>query len=69
MQDDPTVATPDNNILGSFVEDALVPRVTVGTSVYWESPFGPLRFDFTLPIVQQEFDERESFQFTTRTRF
>ena len=69
VQDDPTVATPDNNILGSFVEDALVPRVTVGTSVYWESPFGPLRFDFTLPIVQQEFDERESFQFTTRTRF
>ena len=63
------VATPDNDVLGFFVQDALVPRVTVGTSVYWESPFGPLRFDFTLPIVQQQFDERESFQFTTRTRF
>ena len=68
-RDDPTVASPDNNVLGFFVEDALVPRVTVGASVYWESPFGPIRFDFTKPLVQQEFDDRESFQFTTRTRF
>ena len=67
--DDPTVASPDNNVTGFFVEDALAPRVTVGASVYWESPFGPIRFDFTKPIVQQEFDDRESFQFTTSTRF
>lgn len=67
--DDPTVASADNNITGFFVEDSLAPRVTVGASVYWESPFGPIRFDFTKPLVQQEFDERESFQFTTRTRF
>jgi len=50
-------------------EDELAPRVTAGISVFWESPFGPIRFDFTEPLVQQSFDDRKSFQFTTSTRF
>jgi outer membrane protein insertion porin family len=50
-------------------EDGLDPRVTVGASVFWESPFGPIRFDFTQPLVKQQYDDRQSFQFTTRTRF
>ncbi|MGB6229626.1 MAG: outer membrane protein assembly factor BamA [Litorimonas sp.] len=49
--------------------DALDPRVTAGASIFWESPFGPIRFDFTQPIVKQPYDDRQSFQFTTRTRF
>lgn len=50
-------------------EDGLDPRVTLGASVFWESPFGPIRFDFTQPLVKQQYDDRQSFQFTTRTRF
>ncbi len=50
-------------------EDGLDPRVTAGMSIFWESPFGPIRFDFTQPIVKQPYDDRQSFQFTTRTRF
>ena len=50
-------------------EDGLDPRVTAGVSIFWESPFGPIRFDFTKPVVKQPFDDRKSFQFTTRTRF
>lgn len=49
--------------------DTLSPRVTAGASIFWESPFGPIRFDFAQPIVKQPFDDRQSFQFTTRTRF
>ena len=49
--------------------DSLSLRAIIGASVYWESPFGPIRFDFTKPIKQHPFDERKSFQFTTRTRF
>jgi len=48
-------------------EDGLDPRVTAGMSIFWESPFGPIRFDFTQPIVKQPYDDRQSFQFTTRT--
>jgi len=49
--------------------DDLSIRATAGASVFWESPFGPIRFDFTKPLRQFDFDERKSFQFTTRTRF
>ncbi len=50
-------------------EDRLDPRVTAGVSIFWESPFGPIRFDFAQPLVKQPYDDRKSFQFTTRTRF
>jgi len=49
--------------------DDLSLRAIAGASVFWESPFGPIRFDFTQPLRQFDFDDRESFQFTTRTRF
>jgi len=59
----------DVGVICQRTEDGLDPRVTAGVSVFWESPFGPIRFDFTQPIVKQQFDDRQSFQFTTRTRF
>lgn len=49
--------------------DDLSLRAMAGASVFWESPFGPIRFDFTKPLKQYDFDDRKSFQFTTRTRF
>lgn len=58
-----------NQALFQRTEDSLAIRATVGASVFWESPFGPIRFDFTKPLRQFDFDERKSFQFTTRTRF
>ena len=51
------------------VRDELALRATMGASVFWESPFGPIRFDFTKPLIKQEFDRRKSFQFNTSTRF
>jgi outer membrane protein insertion porin family len=60
------------NVDGDFrteVIDDLSLRAVVGASVFWESPFGPIRFDFTKPLKKVPYDERKSFQFTTRTRF
>ncbi len=54
---------------GLIVEDSLAIRSIVGASVFWESPFGPIRFDFTQPISKEYYDETKSFQFTTSTRF
>ncbi len=51
------------------VKDNLSIRSVVGASVYWKSPFGPIRFDFTKPLKKEPFDETKSFQFTTSTRF
>ena len=58
----------EGNLRTQTVDDLSI-RTMIGASVYWESPFGPIRFDFTKPLTQFDFDERKSFQFTTRTRF
>ena len=57
------------NGITTFTEDSLAVRGMLGASIFWESPFGPLRFDFTQPLRQFDFDERQSFSFTQRTRF
>ncbi|MEM7242081.1 MAG: outer membrane protein assembly factor BamA [Pseudomonadota bacterium] len=45
-------------------------RVAAGFTVFWETPIGPLRFDFARPLVYQEgIDETESFRFSISSRF
>ncbi len=51
-----------------YADDA-IPRVSVGASVIWDSPFGPLRFDFAYPILKQWYDRTQWFQFGGGTRF
>lgn len=60
---------PDTLVICQRSIDNLDIRAMLGASVFWESPFGPIRFDFTKPLRQYDYDRRESFQFTTRTRF
>jgi len=57
---------PNSNLL---IRDDLSIRSVFGASVFWDSPFGPIRFDFTQPIKKEDFDETKSFQFNTSTRF
>ncbi|AGF74427.1 outer membrane protein [Bartonella australis AUST/NH1] len=44
-------------------------RASVGASLMWESPFGPLRFDYAWPIVKQEGDNVQKFNFGISTKF
>ncbi len=69
FKDIDTEANINNDLLGTFIVDDLSIRSVAGASIFWESPFGPIRFDFTKPLRQFDYDERKSFQFTTRTRF
>lgn len=57
-----------NGVTTRTIDDLSI-RAMAGASVYWESPFGPIRFDFTQPLKKYPYDERKSFQFTTSTRF
>ncbi len=52
-----------------IIRDELALRSIAGASVFWDSPFGPIRFDFTVPIAKEFYDETKSFQFNTSTRF
>ena len=49
--------------------DSAAPRLSVGASLIWDSPFGPLRFDFAYPILKQAYDRTQWFQFGGGTRF
>jgi len=44
-------------------------RATAGLALFWDSPIGPLRFNFTTPIRREEFDRVQYFDFTIAARF
>lgn len=44
-------------------------RASVGASILWNSPLGPLRADFAYVITSEAFDEEQWFSFGASTKF
>jgi outer membrane protein insertion porin family len=59
----------DSDLDPSDINDSDSLRTSVGASIFWESPIGPLRFDFTEAINKETFDKTEFFQFSGGTNF
>ena len=38
-------------------------RSSVGAGLVWDSPFGPLRFDYAIPITKESYDIVQEFRF------
>ena len=53
----------------SVVGDSMQWRASVGASIIWASPFGPLRFDYAFPVAKENFDDVQHFRFGASTRF
>ena len=51
-----------------FVDDATF-RATVGVTLNWDSPFGPIRFDIGRAIVSEDYDDAKFFRFSGGTKF
>jgi outer membrane protein insertion porin family len=51
-----------------FVDTPAV-RASAGASIIWDSPFGPLRFDFAYPFLKQSYDRTQFFSFGGGTKF
>ena len=51
------------------IEDDLSLRATAGISIGWDSPFGPIQFDFSQILKKEDYDRTETFRFSTQTRF
>lgn len=51
------------------VVDDFAPRASVGLSLYWQSPFGPIRLDFAQVLLEENYDETEAFRFSAGTSF
>lgn len=50
-------------------DDTNVIRSSVGVGLIWQSPFGPLRFDYAVPITKGRFDRVQEFRFGGGTTF
>jgi outer membrane protein insertion porin family len=44
-------------------------RASVGVGVVWASPFGPLRVDYALPVVKEDYDKTQEFRFSIANQF
>jgi outer membrane protein insertion porin family len=44
-------------------------RSSVGVGLIWDSPFGPLRFDYAVPLTQEPYDRTQRFRFGGGTKF
>ena len=54
---------------GGPVDDSFIPRATVGLSVFWTTPIGPLRFNFSHALKKEDFDKEQTFDLTISTKF
>jgi outer membrane protein insertion porin family len=51
------------------VDNRMYVRSSVGVGLIWDSPFGPLRFDYSFPITKQPYDRIQQFRFGGGTKF
>ncbi|MCC8941084.1 MULTISPECIES: outer membrane protein assembly factor BamA [Bradyrhizobium] len=71
----PGCVRPTNNpptpgtCLGLNFDDSKVVRTSVGVGLIWQSPFGPLRFDYAIPLTKGQFDRTQEFRFGGGTSF
>ena len=51
-----TSSTSPGTCAGLQFDDTNVVRSSVGVGLIWQSPFGPLRFDYAVPITKGQYD-------------
>lgn len=65
---DPSIAAA-NGGLGTIVSNDFDIRASAGVGLLWRSPFGPLRADFAVPVVENRNDRTQVFRISGGTRF
>ncbi|MGT2438380.1 outer membrane protein assembly factor BamA [Bradyrhizobium betae] len=61
-------ATP-GTCTGLVYDNGNVVRSSVGVGLIWQSPFGPLRFDYAVPLTKGKYDRTQEFRFGGGTSF
>ena len=51
------------------IDDSMHVRAAVGVSLFWTTPIGPLRMNFSKAVEKQDYDEEQNFDLTLSTRF
>ena len=51
------------------IQDSGKVRLSVGSGLGWQSPFGPINVDFGFPLIKESYDKTERFRLNFGTRF
>jgi outer membrane protein insertion porin family len=54
---------------GGVVDDSARLRSSIGLSVLWDTPLGPLRFNFSKALKKEAYDSEQNFDLTISTKF
>lgn len=54
---------------GGEVDDSMRVRASVGVSMFWTTPVGPLRLNFAKAVKKEDYDETQVFDLTVSTQF
>lgn len=65
----PKLAPAPGTCLGLQYDPGNIVRTSVGAGLIWQSPFGPLRFDYAIPITKTAHDVVMQFKFGGGTSF
>jgi outer membrane protein insertion porin family len=65
----PTSKTSVGTCTGLQYDDGNIVRTSVGVGLIWQSPFGPLRFDYAVPLTKGAYDRVQQFKFGGGTSF
>jgi outer membrane protein insertion porin family len=64
-----TVPLPAGSCTGLVYDSGNVVRTSVGVGLIWASPFGPLRFDYAVPLTKGKYDRVQEFRFGGSSAF
>jgi outer membrane protein insertion porin family len=65
----PNLPPAPGTCLGLQFDNSNVVRSSVGIGLIWASPFGPLRFDYAVPLTKSANDRVQQFRFGGGTSF
>lgn len=51
------------------VDDSMKVRASVGMSLFWTTPVGPLRFNFSKALKKEDYDKEQPFDLSISTKF
>ncbi|WP_375262612.1 outer membrane protein assembly factor BamA [Palleronia sp.] len=54
---------------GETVDDSAILRSSVGVSLFWDTPFGPLRFNFAEALAAEDYDNTRTFNVSLSSSF
>ncbi|WP_156965367.1 outer membrane protein assembly factor BamA [Paracoccus sphaerophysae] len=56
-------------VVDGTVDDSMKVRASVGVSMFWTTPIGPLRFNFSKAVKKEDYDKDQPFDLSISTKF